>query len=51
MTPEQAVAALRGRRTRAVTKASIHSIKELHTLCLARGIPAVMARPCKDDKS
>ena len=46
MTPAQASTALRGRPTVPVIKASIHAVKELHASCLARDIPAAMARPC-----
>ena len=46
MTPEQAISQLRGRPVVAVTKASIHAVKELHQTCLRNDIPAAMRRPC-----
>ncbi|MCO4772133.1 MAG: hypothetical protein KDA24_19020 [Deltaproteobacteria bacterium] len=48
MTPNQAIEALRGRRTVPVTRGSIRSVKELHDQCLSREIPAAMRRPCVD---
>jgi hypothetical protein len=49
MTPQQAIESLRGRPTVTVVKAPIRAIKDLHSQCLAAGIPAAMIRPCKDN--
>ena len=45
MKPDEAATILRGSQTVPVMEGSLSDIKEVHGLCLQRGLPAAIVRP------